>query len=193
MIHNKRRMLDTTNFMFEVFQSCRHALIRTGTALNLQLEIIEMMKHQQSYVIELPNNWIHSDDVDKRAIVTAAQPRILRILRRQSPPPLDAKLFSLIYVSTHELNRLWGLGKKQAVRRLGYALHNLPSLLRNPDHFDLESYVYSIRIAAWHWNELSVEMRRAFCEIMELEAEVTDSLVNSETIPDNFWDTLPRV
>jgi hypothetical protein len=121
---------DSTNLMYDVFQSCRHALRQTTTALNLLIETLEMVKHQETLLIEVSDDWVTTNQLRKRTVTLNAEEKLAYRLS-----PANQKMFTMIDVGTRELQRLWASESTNAVRCLGYAFHNIPALLLKPDEF----------------------------------------------------------
>jgi hypothetical protein len=166
--------VDTTLLMYGVFQSCRHALRHTSTALNLLSETLEFIKQQGTLVVEVPDKGVEENAIQSIVVVPSAEPDQADLLC-----PANQALFSLIYVGTSELQRLWAAGSKSAVRSLGYAFHMLPPLLRTPDQFSPRQYMCCFGDVRHHWNELSPEMRRTFCDVLGLDLAEVTALDNS--------------
>ncbi len=161
--------IDATLLMYGAFQSCRHAGRHTSTALNLLAEILEFANQQGTLVVEVPDTWVEKNAMQSIAVMPGGELNQVDLLSAA-----NQALFSLICVGTNELQRLWTIGAKPAVRSLGYAFHMLPPLLRTPDQFSPSQYMCCFGKVLRHWNELSPEMRRTFCDVLGLDlTEVT--------------------
>jgi len=89
-------------------------------------------------------------------------------------------LLDLVQIGARELQRLWAMGDKPAVQSLGYALHVIPDLLRTPEQFSQESYMFCFRIISVHWNKLSVPMQEAFCRVVGLRVGIAQTLIDTD-------------
>lgn len=56
-----------------------------------------------------------------------------------------------------------------AIASLGYALHPLPALVKSGELFDPEGFRFCFRIAAFGWDDLSLEMREVLCGLVGIE------------------------
>jgi hypothetical protein len=102
-------------------------------------------------------------------------------------------LFHLIAVGTGDLRRLCAQEATLAVRDLGYAFHNLPGLLAKPAEFDRQDYLFSFRLVAFHWNQLSQDLHRAFCPVVKTDLERLEALVRKDGFAGSmFARTLSR-
>ncbi len=174
-------LIDSTHLMYETFQSCRHALENAGALLNLLRETLEVVKQQKTYTVEIPDHWAEPlNEYTRRAILSTSGVEPTTV---DSLSPENQQFFSLVYIGTHELIRLWASESKPAVRSIGYALHVIPDLLRKPQRFDRRGYWFCFRIVSTYWTELSLEMQHAFCKIMGLELKEARELINRENFP----------
>jgi len=71
------------------------------------------------------------------------------------------------------------LSDKDAVRSIGYALHNIPRLLWSPQEFDSERYQFCFRIISTHWAKLSHDMQKTLCKLIGLDLALVPVLLNS--------------
>ncbi|MDQ6719377.1 MAG: hypothetical protein M3003_01115 [Candidatus Dormibacteraeota bacterium] len=62
------------------------------------------------------------------------------------------------------------------LRSLGYALHELPALVRSGE-FDARLFSFNFRVAAYAWSDLSLGMRRVLCELAETSIERAEMLI----------------
>jgi hypothetical protein len=84
-------------------------------------------------------------------------------------------------------------GPTLAVRDLGYAFHNLPGLLAKPSEFDRQDYLFSFRLVAFHWNELSQDLHHAFCPVLKTDLERLEQRVRKDGFAGSlFARTLSR-
>jgi hypothetical protein len=178
-------LIDTTAIMYRTFLSCRHATLDTGSSLNLLAELIGLVKQQGTLAVELPDHWLDSPDKEKQALVE--NPSKVKLAENSALSTQNQILFSLIDIGVHELQRLWQAESKLAVRSLGYAFHILPQLLRKPEEFDPERFMFCFRIVCKHWGELSLELQKAFCEVMGLTLDQVTTLVATDDFPIQMW------
>jgi hypothetical protein len=156
----------------------------SATALSLLVETLEFVKQQGTLVAEVSDDWVNEHKLQGLVVPLGTEPKGDKTLSAA-----NQKLFSLIDIGTHDLQRLWASDSKYAVRSLGYAFHIIPPLLRTPERFSPQSYLFCFRIVCNHWNELSPEMRQAFCAIQGLELAEATRLVNSAEFPIQMWRT----
>jgi hypothetical protein len=90
-------LIDTTLLMYSAFQSCRHALRHTSTALNLLAETLEFVKQQGTLVAEAPDKWVEENAMQSIVVVPSAEPDQADLLSAA-----NQALFSLIYVGTSD-------------------------------------------------------------------------------------------
>lgn len=177
--------------MHGTFQQCQHARPACGELLVLLSNILDVVKQQRRFLVEVPDaivpdKWIKAvrDDTERAILYT----RGLKQAVRDDLSPRNQALFSLIDVGTRELQRLWAVQATFAVRSLGYAFHVLPDLLRTPEEFSPKSYRFCFRVISPHWNELSLELPGAFCKIVGLQLKSADTLVKSPGFAlHQFW------
>ena len=174
--------IDSPSLMYGTFQRCSHARPDCDELLTLLSSILVVVNQQQRFLVEVPDHlvpdkWVKAvhDDTQRASLY-------VRSLKQEVRDDLSARnqaLFSLIEVGTRELQRLWAIQATFAVRSLGYAFHVLPNLLRTPEEFSPKSYRFCFRIISAHWNDLSLEMREAFCKVVGLKLESADTLIKS--------------
>jgi hypothetical protein len=176
-------LIDSTIFMYGVFQDCRHGR-GMERRLDVLIEAFEIAKQQGRLVVEVPETWVNANELRYSVVVNQEQDSALL--------PANQQLFSLIYIGTQELKRLCALEAKHALRCLGYAFRNIPALLRTPDQFSPKAYMGCFRIVSNHWDKLSFEMRQAFCDVLGLGLEEATTMANSPGFPSKVWRNLPQ-
>lgn len=192
-------LINSTVLMYRVFLSARHTLPQTGMLLNLLNETLETVLRCENFEVHVPRRWLIAGDDYSRAIISASRHELIRqrvamlqavFLRQRlkSRPERgiserNRRLFSLVYIGSRDMQRLWLAESKDAVRTLGYALHIIPALLRTPNQFDAKSYLYCFRIISPHWDKLSLDMQEILCDLMGFDLALVPVLINS---PD-FW------
>lgn len=167
------QLVDTTNLMYGVFQCCRAALRRTPEALNLIDEILKIIKQQETFIITVSDEW-----VKKIGTTSSIVDRSDRSMKDIALSPANQALFSLICVGATEFRRLWEAGASDAVRHLGYAFHNVPALLRTPDKFLPTDFLGNM---GRHWDEYSLEMKQAICDIKGISLQEAETRLKSDT------------
>lgn len=196
-------LIDSTKFMYITFQRCRHAQphrdlildaqLETGLLLDLLIQTLDAVKLNDALVVEIP-------EIENNSILAVIQQEV-----ELSPDANRAKLsflsetkqrlFCLVCVGVQELKQLWtsdSSDSQMAVKSLGYALHNIPRLFRSSEEFDPYLYGFSFRVAAAYWSELSIEMRQALCDAVELELAQVEELVRTEGFAIHMWSHILR-
>ena len=102
--------------------------------------------------------------------------------------PAQRELLGFARSLVAELARLAEAGNTQVVRDLGYEFHNLSSSLRRHEQYDRDTAMWFLRFAAGYWDELSVEMRDAFCKIARVDTNEAERLVRSKGFADQRFD-----
>jgi hypothetical protein len=135
----------------------------------------------------------------RNAFLLPLEPPIFNELSRSlaaitSPEPANASakglsiaqrdVLDFLQVLLAELARLAKNGNLQAVRGFGYQYHNLPSALRYDQPYDRSPHSGSFEVAAAHWDELSADMRHAFCEYAGVNPVTADRLVRQKGFAD---------
>ncbi len=193
-------LIDSTKLMYIAFQRCRHAQLYrellldaqpdTGLLLDLLIQTLDAVKRNDALVVEIPEN-------ENNSMLTVIQQEV-----ELSPDANRAKLsflsetkqrlFCLVCVGVQELKQLWTSDSEMAVQSLGYALHNIPHFLRSSEEFDHSLYRFSFRVAAAYWSELSIKMRQALCDAVELELAQVEELVRTEGFAIYMWNHMQR-
>ena len=183
-------LINSTRFMYETFLSCRHSLYQTGELLPPLRKIFDLTKQQGRFTIELPDDWVNTvDEFIRQTLSKAAS---------LEHPPADAltsgnyALVSLLDIGIAELQRLWKADAKPAVRSLGYAFHMLPDLLRCPEKFSPDGYMFCFGLVSRHWDDYSEELRLALCKVVGLKLSHAEALINSPKSSVILWKDLPR-
>jgi hypothetical protein len=177
--------------MYGVFQQCRHGRTDCGELLTLLGSILVYVNRQQRFLVEVPDylvpdKWVKAVRDDTERAISYMRNRNQEV--RDDLSARNQVMFSLIEVGTRELHRLCAVQATIAVRSLGYAFHVIPDLLRTPEEFSPKSYRFCFRVISAHWEELSLEMREAFCEIVGLKLESADTLIKSPGFSlHQFW------
>lgn len=187
---DRAMVIDSPSVMYGTFQRCRHFKPDCSELLELLNNILEAVSQQRRFLAEVPEQLV--PDKWKKALHDDTE-RAIRYIHERGLKDHDALLsksvpvFSLLQIGTRELQRLWAIQATFAVRSLGYAFHVLPELLRTPEDFRLKSYRLCFRIISAHWDELSLEMREAICNIVGLKLQSADTLVKSLGFSLEMW------
>jgi hypothetical protein len=100
--------------------------------------------------------------------------------------PRQRVVVAFVQILVAEFVRLAQSWNIAALRGLGYQFHNLPAALRVDRPYDRSTDSGSFRVAAAHWDELSWEMRTAFCQYVGVDPSDAERLVRSN----GFADTM---
>jgi hypothetical protein len=193
-------LIDSTKLMYIAFQRCRNAQLyrellldaqpETGLLLNLLIQTLDAVKRNDALVLEIPEN-------ENNSMLTVIQQEVelspdANRTKLSFLSETKQRLFCLVCVGVQELKQLWTSDSEMAVQSLGYALHNIPRLLRSNEEFDPSLYRFSFRVAAAYWSELSIEMRQALCDAVELELAQVEELVCTEGFAIHMWSHMQR-
>jgi hypothetical protein len=183
-------LVDSIKLMYRVTLSCRSASRDTGDALNLLDLILEEVVKEKRFIVDVAVNKLsvmYSDMNEQFRL------KIESMFRLSEPDWAQSQKFlSLFRIAVRDLKQLWASDSKQVVQAIGYALHNLPQFIRAPEQFNKESYMYCLYRVAFHWDKISIELREAFCNIVELEPVTSAKLINSPEFPDDMWGIFNR-
>jgi hypothetical protein len=100
--------------------------------------------------------------------------------------PTQRVVVAFVQILVAEFIHLAQSGNIAALRALGYQFHNLPAALQVDRPYDRSTDSGSFRVAAAHWDELSWEMRTAFCRYVGVDPSDAERLVRT----DGFADTM---
>jgi len=169
--------------MYGTFHRCRHAKPDCGELLELLNNILEAVSQQGRLLVEvsdqhIPDKWIKAVQDDTRRAIAHMEDMKLR--DHDALSTQNQSLLALMQTGARELCRLWTTDEKAAVQSLGYAFHVIPQLLRTPEKFSRESYMWCFRIISAYWDKLSIGMQEAFCAVVGLELGAAQTLINTE-------------
>jgi hypothetical protein len=164
--------MDSTVLMYCAFQSCREMSPDAPAYLGALVPVLEAVRREQTFIVAL------HDEVG--ASVSALEMYSWASTDVDWPhghavTPMHSRMLTLIDAGQRDLQRFATAGLSEAVLALGYALHPLPSLLRQPDEFEPGQYAFCLAVIAKHWHELSGETRAAFCRL--IGAELADAVL----------------
>jgi hypothetical protein len=169
-------LIDSTILMYSTFQLCRHASPgipdlsdRLVKRLDTLAEALAAVKASGLLLVDMPDKWI---DQAKAGLGSMAHTRLPVDVAQESASIFrlsagNAGLFSLVDSGVPVLRAMAEAGDVPALRHLGYALHPIPSLFKNPGKFDSADYEFCFRIAATHWADLSDDFRLALCQAVK--------------------------
>lgn len=142
-----------------------------------------MVEEQGRFVINVPDEWGRQNKLQNGGV-----DRSQYLKEDDALSAANGPLFEVIYVGAYELWKFWASGSMGPVRSLGYAFHVLPGLLRTPDRFSPELYLFNFRIVSFYWNILSPELRAALCKLQGLDAREAARLIQSDGFAINLWN-----
>jgi hypothetical protein len=173
-------LINSTDFMYETFQRCRLRLPDTGAYLQSLRGLLERVRLAGALDLTVDEAW--PAEVFGALEVPMIASGILRRTDRAEVGPQNSKFFEndkffeLIEASARDLTQLWSQGAFNAVGNLGYALHNVPEYLRL-GNFSRLGFEFCFRIAAYNWKELSADLQRALCRVMNIDVEKAERLI----------------
>jgi hypothetical protein len=175
--------VDSLMVLYHGFQMCRHShqdsLTRMIRCLQALHTILAAVQRRDTFVIP-----VDSAVVDGIAGCVAQDDTA-----RAEVPSLSTTqqvVIAFVQILVAEFVRLAQGGNIAALRGLGYQFHNLPAALHVDRPYDRSTDSGSFRVAAAHWDELSWEMRTAFCQYVSVDPSDAEQLVRS----DGFADTM---
>ncbi|HEY8946029.1 MAG TPA: hypothetical protein VIM73_17295 [Polyangiaceae bacterium] len=155
--------IDSTALMYCAFQSCRELSPDAAAYLGVLVPVLEAVRRERTFVVELDDELgaqILALDMYAWASADVYWPHGAAVA------PAHSQMLTMIDAGVRDLQRLVTSGLSDAVAALGYALHPLPSLLRQPDDFESGQYAFCLAVTAKHWRDLSGEMRDAFRKLV---------------------------
>jgi hypothetical protein len=175
--------LDSLNALYWGFQICRHAHPDSLTRVIPRLQSLHVtlasVQYRDTFVITVESAVI---DEISGGVVQGGPARS----EVTSLSPTQRAVLDFVQILVAELVRLAESGNTAALRGLGYQFHNLPAALRADRPYDRSTDSGSFRVAAAHWDELSLEMRTAFCEYVGVDLSNAERLVRGN----GFADTM---
>lgn len=178
-------LIDSTRLMETAFHDSRYAFENTQFILDRLMTILDIVKKTDDFIVKISDPSLDSIAQEEDDFLSPyfLPPRISEL----SEP--HQKLFHLIEMGTHELKHLWISDRIMAVRSLGYALHNLPFLLRSTLEFSLNDYKFSFRVAAAYWSDFSIDMRKALVQILDIDLSQAEDLISREGFAIQMWQS----
>jgi hypothetical protein len=168
---------------YEIFQGCRHddgsgaRRNRLATLLDLLIYTWEEVDRTGNLEVEFLTSSLASFDLRPDYGVDALEPRH----QVNGLPSEQQRLLELIRASTVELKRLCSANPPVAVTcSLGYALHELPDLVRDGGYEATFFLQWGFRVAAYAWSDLSIEMRQILCELAETSIDRAEKLITRD-------------
>jgi hypothetical protein len=174
--------LDSLTLLFRALHSCRHAspsfLKKVAQRLRLLEAILSAAQERNAFVV--PVESVVLDEIHR----TFSNNIVVHGDGTSSPGtglcPAQQDELGFIRSLIAELARLAEDGNTQVVRDLGYQFHNACCGLLNNQPHDRDSAMWFLHFAAGYWDELSVEMRAAFCKIARVDPHAAGRLVRSK-------------
>jgi hypothetical protein len=180
LCHDGPMLVNSTVLMYGAFMRARHADPRTGPAVAILNDVLDLVSQQRRLVVIVPDALFTA--LDKRRMIQAMAYGQRRAatdeLSCDELSAANADLFSLIRAGACELQRLWEIQASDAVRAVGYALHALPDLLRAPFEFSPDEYQECFHLVGQHWEQLSVQMRLALSHSIGMNLTEAEALLN---------------
>jgi hypothetical protein len=175
-------VIDTLHLAYYLFHYCRHDNERSGLRRDLLVSVARVLIHARGEVrrtgnleVEAPTSslafvYLRSEmEIDP----LAARTKVADLNRRQQ------RLLELTLACADELARYCLSSAPVALlSSLGYALHSLPALVRN-GRFDATQFRFNFRVAAFAWPDLSVEMTKMLCELVEVSIDQAQEWISS--------------
>lgn len=173
--------LDSLRLLFRALHRCRHAspstLNKLAPGLQLLQGILATVQNRNAFVFS-----VEPMVLDEIGRTITKNPVLIPEDANSSGTglsPAQRELLGCVRSLVAELARLAEGGNCQVVRDLGYQFHNLSSSLRDHRQCDGEAAMWFLRFAAGDWDELSVEMRDAFCKIARVDPHAAERLVRT--------------
>ena len=67
-------------------------------------------------------------------------------------------------------------------------MHPLPELLSRKEVFEADEYMFSVRVAAYHWSKLSSDMRAGLAGIVGVDSTQLEDRVREEGFAVKMYD-----
>jgi hypothetical protein len=169
--------VDAIEVMYWAFQAGRTSGDRAADELRAVLPVIARVRERGTTSI---------DDDDPCLALVPEYARTPGTPESVTPPPsvlLDAAnqiVFAVIEAAAHDLVRLCEAGESVIVRNLGYAVHNLPALLRRPAELDRQDYMFCLRFIAYGWAHESDAFKVALARLLDVTPARLDEYVTQE-------------
>jgi hypothetical protein len=183
-------LINSTEFMYETFLRCRIRLPDTGAYLQSLSSLLERVRLAGALDVTVDEAWVTEFFGALKNRMTGDQ--IRHPTGCTEVGPWNNQFFELIEASARDLTCLWSQEAFNAVGNLGYALHNVPEYLRQPGRFSRQMFQFSFRIAVFNWKELSADLRRALCDVMNIDVEKAERLIRLDGFAINNTLTRPQ-
>lgn len=151
--------LDARSVWSAAFMRARHAARSLPASLAIARGLAEQVDRTNRFDVERPPEL---SMFDPRELVDAPSPIALG----------DRRVFDVIRCALDDLQHLEGL----ALRNLGYAFHSLPEL---HEPFDRNLYAFSLRFVAFHWAQLSSDLKLALARLVDVELAALEARVTA--------------
>jgi hypothetical protein len=169
-------VIDTLQLAFEALLICRFGSKQAGLALNLVVDGFAMIDQTGCLEVEVPTSSLVSAPL-LLLPRTKVDPLAARHQVRDLPSQ-QQRLLALLRASIEELQRLCLSNSPTIVLvSIGYALHELPRLVRRGGFRPLFFRQLGFRAAAYVWSDLSVEMHLILCELAETSIDRVEKLI----------------
>ena len=166
--------VDAMKLAYQAFMGYRHLIDHRDAVLALLIDVLTEVERSGMLAGEIPD-----DVLSKFPFLRECEVRGAEVASLQQTGEARS-VVDLIEVAAHEFLRLGRGGLDGAQRSLGYAMHSVPEVIGRQEEFDPSLFMFSLRIAAFHWHELSDEMRNALASVARLETGEIDRLVQQD-------------
>jgi hypothetical protein len=172
-------VIDSTRVMYAAFMAARWAAPATGFLLAVLDDVLEAVMQQQVLIVRVPDMWrTRLDDTTRHFVFNGRE--------RPNVGPLagsNEDRIALVRTASTELPRLWSIQSTDGLRALGHVMHNIPEALWHPRRDNsvmgnTKASIFDVYPVTEHWNELSVEMRRALSIMCGLDLESAERMVD---------------
>lgn len=171
-------LIDSMKLAYKTFQYCRHLYPDSGAMLAVLIETLDEVQESGMLTVDVPESRLKFLSYDFVRDISCGPDSERGSL--DTLPESSRRLLSLCCSAADELSDLWVAGARGAVRALGYALHIVPSLVASGNALHPELFNFNFRVAAFHWLELSTDMRVALTNAAGIEQGEADKLARTD-------------
>jgi hypothetical protein len=171
-------VINSTDLMHKTFVHCRAQSPSAGESLRSLRPVLNRVRQSKALDVTVEEAWLAEVFGDEGRWVRgygAVHPTDLTEINAQ-----NERYFELIDVGVTALTALCAQGSWKAVGHIGYALHNVPRLLRQPGGFSRIDFGFSFRIASHDWKVLPGDLQLALCELMDIDVDRAAQLIGTE-------------
>jgi len=127
------KVINSTELMYDAFQACRCGMPNACDYLRSLASVLRLVR--ETSVLDVP---IDEAIIERIFPERPYPPGIFAgdswsgLVNLESP---NRRFFDLAEIATQDLSRLHAAGSMRTLRRLGYAMHNVPQMIRIPDSY----------------------------------------------------------